>query len=449
MTVSSVVALMIASFGAGFLSAPAIVEARECGTVGSTYYTEVYASDNRSTPNVSINITSFNGGSTMPGGEYRLEYAGGYMAWYYGQFGFYTQDLDGRGFKVIYNDSDGTKQSVPIFKLPNGTYGKTNLKSASEIAAVYDDVDYEFYHNGSGPVQISFRDYASNNVGGSIRFKLTQIGIGNCGDTNDYDDNNDNEGDLDVSCDANRSRVETDEDVTFTADADGGNGTYRYSWSGTDGLSGSGRTVRTSYDDEGTKRATVRVTSGGYTATANCSVRVGDDYNNDDDYDYDNDRLTGSCEADDDSVSTGETVRWSVDNVDGGNGYYVYSWTGTDGLYGSGNSVRRSYNTSGTKRATVTIYSGGQSISRTCTVDVDGHSTGGPYYYNVYNSNQGGVSLHLDQTTGGNGGYVSLSNVPYTGLDNTTKIILLMVGLIFWSFVVTYVFVIKHRREQA
>jgi len=77
-----------------------------------------------------------------------------------------------------------------------------------------------------------------------------------------------------VSCVANPSSIQTGNSTTFTANPTGGTGTYTYSWSGTDGLSGSGSYVSKTYSTAGVKTATVIVTSGTQTQSANCSVAV-------------------------------------------------------------------------------------------------------------------------------------------------------------------------------
>ena len=80
-----------------------------------------------------------------------------------------------------------------------------------------------------------------------------------------------------MSCDANDSNPQTNDSVRWTADASGGTGSYSYSWSGTNSLYGSSRTVTKYYSTEGEKTARVTVTSGGHTATATCYTDVQND----------------------------------------------------------------------------------------------------------------------------------------------------------------------------
>jgi len=56
---------------------------------------------------------------------------------------------------------------------------------------------------------------------------------------------------------------------------------------------------------------------------------------------------------------------------------YTYSWRGTDGLSGTTASVQKAYPSAGTKSATVTITSGGESIEVDCNVNIDSSIGGG------------------------------------------------------------------------
>ena len=78
------------------------------------------------------------------------------------------------------------------------------------------------------------------------------------------------------------------------------------------------------------------------------------------------------------SASTGQNISW-VASAYGGNNAYYYTWTGTDGLSGYGSSVSKTYYSIGYKNASVTVTSGGQTVSKNCdgTVNVYGNT-----YYN-------------------------------------------------------------------
>jgi len=78
---------------------------------------------------------------------------------------------------------------------------------------------------------------------------------------------------LAVSCTSSPSSVTSGQAATFIATATGGSGAYTYSWSGV--CTGVGSTCNNNISGSGTQSATVLVTSGSQTATANCSVSVG------------------------------------------------------------------------------------------------------------------------------------------------------------------------------
>lgn len=79
--------------------------------------------------------------------------------------------------------------------------------------------------------------------------------------------------------------------------------------------------------------------------------------------------LTANCSVTPGSAAIGATATWSV-QASGGTGQFTYSWTGTDGLTGNTSSVQRSYSSTGTKEATVTVTSGAETISRTCSMTI-------------------------------------------------------------------------------
>ncbi len=75
-----------------------------------------------------------------------------------------------------------------------------------------------------------------------------------------------------------------------------------------------------------------------------------------------------SCSVSPTSAYTGQTVTWSS-TLTGGSGPFTYSWSGTDGLSGSGSSASIAYTTSGTKTATVQVTDTGtgNTASATCS----------------------------------------------------------------------------------
>src|SRR3989344_2650859 len=91
------------------------------------------------------------------------------------------------------------------------------------------------------------------------------------------------------------------------------------------------------------------------------------------------------------SARTGESISW-VASAYGGNNSYYYTWTGTDSLSGYGSSVSKTYYSSGYKSASVTVTSGGQTVSKNCDgiVNVYGNSNYNydyNYNYNYYPQN--------------------------------------------------------------
>ena len=210
-----------------------------------------------------------------------------------------------------------------------------------------------------------------------------------------------------VSCYSNPSSVLVGNATLWSASVSGGNGIYYYSWNGDDGLAGGGQTIYRTYYTAGTKYASVLVTSGGQTAQANCGyVNVQQNYTN---YPYNNNYYTGSvyntyyspltasCSANN-SNSYGNTVTWTA-YASGQTGYFTYSWSGTDGLYGNSQSVSNTYQTPGLKTAYVTIYSNGQSLTVSCASTVNGYNYNNyPYGYQTNNVNGLDIGCYADPT---------------------------------------------------
>lgn len=75
--------------------------------------------------------------------------------------------------------------------------------------------------------------------------------------------------------------------------------------------------------------------------------------------------LSGNCSANPTTAYTGQAITWNA-NPAGGNGYYTYSWNGSDNMFDSNRNPVKTYYTTGTKTATVTITSNGSSITKQC-----------------------------------------------------------------------------------
>jgi hypothetical protein len=99
--------------------------------------------------------------------------------------------------------------------------------------------------------------------------------------------------------------------------------------------------------------------------------------------------LDATCYPNTMTASTGETVTWRASAFGGNNDYYI-TWRGTNGLSGYGSNLDTEYNTSGVKSASITVTSGGQSITKNCNSvqiygsDINNNSNTN---YNYNNSN--------------------------------------------------------------
>lgn len=176
-----------------------------------------------------------------------------------------------------------------------------------------------------------------------------------------------------VSCTANTNYSTIGNQVTWTAYASGGNGYFNYSWSGSDGINGTGQYVYQRYNIPGPKYASVTVTSNGQSITQGCSNTVSVSapiqpiYQTPVVVSSNNNSLDVGCFADPSTSRINQPVTWNVE-VRGGLAPYVYSWTGSDGLNGSQSSIIKYYSSAGEKSAIVTVTSAdGKNVTRACT----------------------------------------------------------------------------------
>ena len=160
-------------------------------------------------------------------------------------------------------------------------------------------------------------------------------------------------------------------DTFWRANISGGVGPYTIIWDINDNLQGPGSTqIDVNYSTPGEKFASILgVTSGdGQTLSdispANPSVI---DANNPVsctqsimvyEEDIPAEGLQASCSANISSINEGGSVTWSV-NYSGGFAPYIINWDGTDGLNGSSQSITTTYDSAGTKNASVTIQDSG------------------------------------------------------------------------------------------
>ena len=124
--------------------------------------------------------------------------------------------------------------------------------------------------------------------------------------------------------------------------------------------------------------------------------------------------LTASCYSSPITTYVGNVVQWSS-SVNGGAGTYNITWYGDEGLSGYGSSISKSYNTIGSKSASMTVVSGGQTISVNCsdTINVLASPYGYSYYnnnnYNSYNNSNNYATLSANCTP----------NITYAGVGST------------------------------
>lgn len=308
------------------------------------------------------------------------------VTWYgygYGGTGSYTYEwdgdegLDGTGSsQTIRYDREGSKSAEITVR----SGGKSITKRCTQEVRVYEDDDYD-------------RDYDD--------------------DRYDHDRDYDYYGPLAVSCSVNTTFAQAGTVVTWSAYVSGGNGYYSYRWDGTDGLRGSGSSVSYLYGDAGQKRAEVRVTSGGRSVTRSCSntVTVGVPVSQVQPVPVygQGGTIQAACFADRVSAGAGSTINWAVE-ASGGNGVYTYTWSGSDGLSGYGQYVSKTYNSSGSKTAYVTVTSGAESKSISC-----GNSVAiGGYYGGSNGGGNGGKEIVKPASAGlFAAALFSLSNVPW------------------------------------
>jgi len=277
-------------------------------------------------------------------------------------------------YTYVWSGTDSLSGSAQTM---NRTYNTAGVKTAGVVVS---------------SVGSSLNVYCSNNV--------------NIIDNNNYNYNNNNNNNyyntLTVTCSANSTNVSTGNSVTWTANVSGGNGYYTYNWNGSENLYGNSRYATVNYSSSGNKTASVTVVSDGQTVTRACDnnvyVNTNYNYNNynnyNGNYNYDGlnyyvgggtnypynynsgynynyqQPLTVACTADLTDSLSGNSVTWNA-NATGGNGYYTYTWSGTDSLVGSSASVSKTYWFAGLKSAVVSVTSNGQTISRNCANTVN------------------------------------------------------------------------------
>ncbi len=121
-----------------------------------------------------------------------------------------------------------------------------------------------------------------------------------------------------------------------------------------------------------------------------------------------NTTLDGNCYISPSNAYINQDVTFSA-SATGGNGSYTYSWSGSDGISAYAQSFTGRFSTYGSKTATVTITSNGQSITRSCSAYVQGSTNNTNLSaYCVANPTNAGINQTVTWTvypSGGNSGY--------------------------------------------
>jgi LPXTG-motif cell wall-anchored protein len=213
------------------------------------------------------------------------------------------------------------------------------------------------------------------------------------------------------SCYADPSTVYKGDGIIWRTAVSGGTGTRTYSWTGTDNLLGSSQNLSRSYDSIGVKTATVVISSGDQNITRSCSINVQDRTV----AGTTADTVLAACSVAPSTPTVNQRVVWTASASGGGT--HSFAWTGNDGLSGTSANIEKTYATTGSKSATVVVTaSNGQSVSKTCTVDV-----------------MAGVNL---------------GNLPYTGENNMMPIALFIGGLLAASTGAGFFFVRRRDEEE-
>ncbi len=76
--------------------------------------------------------------------------------------------------------------------------------------------------------------------------------------------------------------------------------------------------------------------------------------------------INANCYANPQTSYPGSPITWYA-TASGGNGYFTYSWSGSDSLNGNQSAVSKIYYYSGTRTARVTVTSNGQSVTTQCS----------------------------------------------------------------------------------
>jgi hypothetical protein len=248
---------------------------------------------------------------------------------------------------------------------------------------------------------------------------------------------------FDIECRVSDTRVEEGDDVRFEVEIDGGNSPFDIEWSGDEdeirGFDDDARVQTVEMDDEGRYYLSVSVTDDdGRRRTDSCPmVRVEDDDRNDD--------LRVQCDISDTTISEDDRVTIEVD-IDGGDGPYDIQWSGDDNEIDDFDDEDRSQRVriedEGTYRLKVTVEDDdGNRDSDTCTIRVRDEDDDDDDDINVISS--------LSSTDGELAGLSSiyLNQVPYTGPEDTMKILGFLSLILIWSSAIAY-YLMKDKKKK-
>lgn len=130
--------------------------------------------------------------------------------------------------------------------------------------------------------------------------------------------------------------------------------------------------------------------------------------------------ISATCTVSPNPVNAGQTAIWSVSNPTGGNGSYVYFWSGTDELSGSSQTAGKSYSTSDTKTASVRVTSGSQTVNINCPFLTVNVSTTPGCTTNISsitrNPPPAGSTIPTDSTVAA---YIGLNNIANNAVTRT------------------------------
>jgi hypothetical protein len=249
--------------------------------------------------------------------------------------------------------------------------------------------------------------------------------------------------DFDIDCRVSDTRVEEGDDVRFEVDIEGGDAPYDIEWYNDaydiDNFDLNDRDQIVRMNDEGRYYVSVRVTDDdGRTRTDACPVVVAEEEDDDDDLDV-------QCEISDSTIEEGDRVTIEVD-IDGGDGPYDIQWSGDDDeiddFDDNDRSQRVRIDDEGTYRLRVTVEDDdGNEDSDTCTIRVRDEDDDDEDINVFTNTN--------DTPTGDLAGLSSvyLNQVPYTGPEDTLKILGFISLILIWSGAIAY-YLLKDRKKK-